>query len=62
MNLEDDDPDTLQLKDELDPEWVNLWHKATDKKRATTKQLTFDVIPPKKAIQQNSRLQPKKNR
>ena len=38
------DSDTLQLKDELDPEWVNLWHEE-QKKQSTTKQLTIDCIP-----------------
>ena len=62
MNLEDNDPDTLQLRDELDTEWVKLWRRATNKKRSNIKELTFDVIPHKKAIQQSNRLQSKKTR
>ena len=50
MNPKENDPDTLQLLDELDPEWVNLWHENKNKKEPTTKQLTFEAIPPKKAI------------
>jgi len=37
-------PESLQFKDELDPEWVNLWHEE-QKKQPTTKQLTIDCIP-----------------
>jgi hypothetical protein len=62
MNPKENDPDTLQLLDELDPEWVNLWHENNNKKEPTTKQLTFDVIPPKKETYQNAQLQSKKTR
>ena len=49
MNLEENDPDTLQLLDELDPEWVKLWRKATNQKKSTTEEPTFIVILPKKS-------------
>jgi hypothetical protein len=29
MNAQENDPDTLQLLDESDKEWVKLWRKAT---------------------------------
>jgi len=44
MNSYKKDPDTLQLPEEADPEWVNLWEDRINKKEPTTKQLTFDVI------------------
>jgi hypothetical protein len=47
VNLENNDQDTLQLKDELDSEWVNLWQKAIKKKRTKT-DLTIDFIPAEK--------------
>ena len=31
MSLKENDPDTLQILDEIDEEWVKLWLKATDK-------------------------------
>ena len=62
MNLEENDPDTLQLLDESDPDWVKPWHKATTKKKSITNELTLNVIPHKKTIQQSARLQAKKTR
>jgi hypothetical protein len=47
------DPELLQLKDELDQEWVNLWHEE-QKKQPTTKQLTIDCIPPENVTLQQS--------
>lgn len=47
MELEDNDPDTLQLKDELDTEWVKLWRQPT-RKKTIKMQLTVDCIPPEK--------------
>ena len=32
MNCEENDPDTLQLLDELNIEWVKDWRKAINKK------------------------------
>lgn len=52
MNYEENDPDTLQLRDELDPEWVNLWHKSANKKNKTKEHVTFDVISTKKIVLQ----------
>ena len=53
--LEKDDSDTLQERDELDADWVNLWRRAANKKN-----LTFRVILPKKAIRARIGLQSKK--
>jgi len=44
MNPQEDNIDTLQLPEESDPEWVNLWDDCKNKKDPSTKQLTFDVI------------------
>lgn len=54
MNQDENDPDLLQLKDELDPEWVNLWHKSANKKNTTKKQVTFVVISARSKILQKS--------
>ena len=62
MNWEENDPDTLQLLDELDTDWVKLWRRATNKKKSTTNELTFNVILPKKAIQPSARPQSKNTR
>jgi len=51
--LDENDSGILQLRDELDPERVGLWRKGKKQNKTTTKELTFDVVPPKKAIQQN---------
>ena len=42
MSIKENDPDTLQLQDEIDEEWVKLWLKATDKK--TGKKIQFATI------------------
>ncbi len=44
MNPEENNTDTLQLLEETDPEWVNLWDDCKNKKELSTKQLKFDVI------------------
>jgi hypothetical protein len=44
MNPEEKDPDTLKLREDTDPEWVNLWDDCKNKKKPSTKQLTFDAI------------------
>jgi hypothetical protein len=59
VNLENDDQDSLQLKDELDSKWVNLWQKATKKKTAKTP-LTIACIPAENTIVHQSRCQIKK--
>lgn len=51
MRLEENDPDILQLLDELDKEWVKLWRKTARKKKSSAKDITFIVIPPEKEIQ-----------
>ena len=55
MELQNNDPDTLQLKDELDADWVKLWRKATNKKNTTKKQITFAAIPTSKILQEAHR-------
>lgn len=44
MNPQEDNIEALQLPEESDPEWVNLWDDCKNKKDPSTKQLTFDVI------------------
>jgi hypothetical protein len=44
MNTNENDPDTLELPEEEDPEWVNLWENCRSKKEPIIKQLKFDVI------------------
>ena len=43
MNPQENDPDTLQILDESDKEWVKLWRKAKLKK--TTSNTTIYVVP-----------------
>jgi hypothetical protein len=47
MNPQEKDPDTLQINQDSDPEWVNLWDDCSNKKVSISKQLTFDVIAKK---------------
>jgi hypothetical protein len=47
MNCEENDPDKLQLLDEMHTDWVKRWRKAT-KKRPPEKRNNIDVILPKK--------------
>ena len=42
MSIKENDPDTLQILDEIDEEWVKLWLKATGKK--TDKKIEFATI------------------
>jgi len=48
MNLEENDPDTLQLRDEMDSEWVELWRRCKNKEKSITIELTSDFILTKK--------------
>jgi hypothetical protein len=43
MNTQENDPDTLQLLDESDIEWIRLWRKAA-LKESTTNTLEHFVI------------------
>lgn len=43
MNSQENDPDTLQLLDESDKEWIRLWRKAA-LKETTTKTLEHFVL------------------
>lgn len=38
MQAQENDPDTLQLLDETDKEWVKLWRKAALKEKPVTLQ------------------------
>ena len=60
MSLEENDPDTLQLLDESDPDWVKLWHRAQNKNKSATMDLKFSVIPTKKIRHQSSQLRSRK--
>jgi hypothetical protein len=58
--MQEKDPDTLQLRDEMDTEWVKRWRKATakEKKKMTDLKLTFttspDIAPDQKIKQKSS--------
>jgi hypothetical protein len=56
MKYEENDPETLQLQDELNTEWVKQWNKATKKKNAHQIDLTIGIIVTKKEGQRNSKL------
>jgi hypothetical protein len=60
VELEENDPDTLQLKDESNADWVKLWHKTAKKKNFLQNDLTIEVILPKKETQQNSKFKSKR--
>ena len=45
MNLQENDPDTLQLLDELDKEWVRLWRK-TALKETTANGFVHFILKP----------------
>lgn len=45
---EENDPDTLQLLDEMNYEWVSGWRKKVNKKNAADSGLTFIVAIPEK--------------
>ena len=60
MSLEENDPDTLQLLDESDPDWVKLWRRAQNKNKSTTMDLKFSVIPTQKIRHQSSQLRSRK--
>ena len=54
MITEENDPDTLQLRDELDFKWVKLWRNAAEKGNCA-ETLTFGVLQPEKVIQEKAR-------
>ena len=60
MKSEENDQDRLQLKDELNTDWVKLWRKATKKKSAPKIELTMGVIPPQKRATVNLKNKSKK--
>ena len=49
MNAKENDPDTLQLLDELDEKWVKQWRRATTKKNKTN-ELKLTVFLQQKSI------------
>jgi hypothetical protein len=60
MDEKENDPDTLQLRDESNTEWVKQWRKTTKKKSAPQNDLAIGVIPSKKELQRNLKLKSKK--
>jgi hypothetical protein len=44
MTPEENDPDTLQLLDELDADWVRRWQIAANKKKPAENESTFSVL------------------
>jgi len=44
------DSDTLQILDESDTEWVELWRNATRKKVSHPSELTITVISPEEPL------------
>ena len=62
MNREENDPDTLQLLDELDTDWVKLWRTSTNKKKTNQKRANFQSYSTRKKPIQWTRLQSKKTR
>jgi len=60
MNWEENDPDTLQLLDELNSDWVKRWCEVTNRKKIPKKkEITFEVIltPKKKELWKQLALQ-----
>lgn len=48
MNKQEEDPDTLQILDEANKEWVKLWKKPQIKLANPSKKITFAIIPTEK--------------
>jgi hypothetical protein len=48
MNTAEKDPDTLQILDELESEWVRQWRKATNKKTVNPHEMTLIVVKQEK--------------
>ena len=62
MNTEENDPDTLQILDELDEKWVRLWRKATSKEATQAIELTTIVFSPEEThatVRANKHASPK---
>ena len=53
MNTKENDPDTLQIRDELDEQWTKRWRKATSKAIPQTKGVTI-IVPPQEEIRYSS--------
>ena len=58
MSIQENDPDTLQILDEIDREWVKLWLKATGKKTANRHKFTTFVYQEEELCSQNLRKKP----
>ena len=56
MDSTESDPDTLQLKDEQNTKWVNLW-QATSKKKKTNPETSFQIST-FEAIKPNQKTKP----
>jgi hypothetical protein len=49
LNTNENDPDTLQIQDELDEKWLRNWRKAISKRNSRKNGLTVMVSPQEKA-------------
>jgi hypothetical protein len=47
---EENDPDTLQLRDETNEEWVESWRMAITKKKPALDEVTIAAIPNEKKV------------
>jgi len=46
----ENDPDILQLQDELDTEWVRSWRMKTSNEKQTAEEFTIAVIPKEEVL------------
>jgi hypothetical protein len=60
MKSEENDPDTLQSKDESNADWVKLWRKTTKKKSPPQNDPTIGLIPPQERAKVNLKIKSKK--
>ena len=47
---EEKDPDTLQLRDEMNTKWVEAWRTAILGKKIVANNLTLEVIPTERTV------------
>jgi hypothetical protein len=59
QETKENDPDTLQILDELDEEWVKSWRKAASKKNSATSTLAIFVNTEKETRPLNQHVQEK---
>jgi hypothetical protein len=51
VNTKEEDPDTLQLLDELNTDWVKAWCKIVNKMKSAATGLTF-IVPPLEKVEE----------